>query len=99
MSTPAWREPVHPVMDEDTSVPQLGAAWRWLASREPATLDDPALIVLADVVAILTEHEEVNVYGYAARVVERIGLLYGVRREPERNAEVYEFPTPEGGAA
>lgn len=96
--TPAWREPVHPVADEDVSVPQTGAGWAWLASREPATLDDPAVIVLADVVAVLTEQAEDDVHGYAARVVERIGSLYGIHRPVlERNAEVYEFPT--GGAA
>lgn len=77
MSVPAWREPVHVVMDEDVRVPQTAGGWRWLQSGGAVDLSDPALIVLADVVDTLSRAED-GVRETARELVTRLVLLYGL---------------------
>lgn len=75
--TPAWREPVHVVADEDTSVPQTLGGWSWLSTGTPVALSDPALIVLADAVDTLGRCEG-GVHDCARDLVARLCLLYGL---------------------
>lgn len=68
------------VPDEDYTLPQTGAGERWLTRGGAIKLGDPSMVVLADVVALLSQGEDTldEPRDLALYVVEHLRTLYGL---------------------
>lgn len=62
--------------DDDAALPQTAEGERWL-SGEARVLPEPAMAVLADVIAVLTSCDEETPRDYAALVRDQLGVYYG----------------------
>jgi hypothetical protein len=67
--------------DEDYGVPQTGAGQRWLRNGTGIRLDDPGMVVLADVMAVLDEGQDTldDARDLVLYLTSRLRTLYGVR--------------------